>query len=220
MASSKSLDHLHEYVEKNPELLLAQAQRLPDREIPFEALEGAPSDAEMRSGASERHLDPFFAPVVPVAPTPKHVTDIPLKAGYRNIYGTELDATFNPTTGFVKGSAQIPIGAAEKGHRIGIEGYYSGKDPLMPGSKPGFGGMIRYTKRNEIDPRTYSAPGQEKYAFEAGFGNQQRTTFEPAMNTVPRRGPYPYPGHGGMHPGMMQGMPPGMSGGAMLPPSR
>ena len=33
-----------------------------------------------------------------------------------------INATYNPTTGALSGGATIPIGAAENGYRIGVEG--------------------------------------------------------------------------------------------------
>jgi hypothetical protein len=159
-------------------------------EIPLEALEGTLSPEELKQeGFKESNI---LEPIEIERPQPTYVTDIPIKAGYRNIYGTNIGATYNPTTGGIKGNATIPIGPAEKGYKIGVEGYYN------PGQKdyqgitppPGYGGMIRFSKTNPVDPRVFEQPGAEKYSIELGIDGKPRRV-PPQMPML--GGPMPMP---------------------------
>jgi len=153
--------------------------------IPLEALEGTLSPEQLKQEgvygvnmppSSGGMMPPGFGGPITGGPKPTYVTDIPIKAEYRNIYRTRIGATYNPTTGAISGGATIPIGAAEKGYKIGIEGSYN------PGSMdaqgltppPGYSGMLRFSRTNPIDPKVFEAPGAEKYAIEFGVDGRPR----------------------------------------------
>lgn len=151
--------------------------------VPLEAIDARATSPEQlkQEGLMQPNLPPSSALGGPLTsgPTPTYVTDIPIRAEYRNVYGTKFGATYNPTTGAVSGGATIPIGAAEKGYKIGIEGSYNpglmDAQGLTP--PPGFGGMIRFSRTNPVDPKTFEEEGKEKFAIEAG------------INATPRRVP-------------------------------
>jgi hypothetical protein len=46
-------------------------------------------------------------------------------AGYRNIYGTDINASFDPVYGTVRGSATIPVGDARNGFYFEASGGYN-----------------------------------------------------------------------------------------------
>jgi hypothetical protein len=157
--------------------------------IPLEALQGTSSPEKLkREGLGKGPMPPGFGPISSEVPEPRYVTDIPIKAGYRNIYGTDINATYNPTTGAISGGATIPIGAAEKGYKVGVEGSYN--PGLMDAQgitpPPGYSGMIRFSKTNPIDPKTFEAPGAEKYSVELGIeGNPRRVPPQRTLPTLP-----------------------------------
>lgn len=170
--------------------------------IPLEALEGTlspeqlkqeglqggnmpPAGGEMMSPIGGGMMPPGFGGPITAGPTPTYVTDIPIKAGYRNIYGTNINATYNPTTGAVSGGATIPIGAAEKGYKIGVEGSYQPGLMDAQGLTPpaGYSGMLRFSRTNPIDPKVFEQPGAEKYAIELGVNGTPRR--EPPRMQIP-----------------------------------
>lgn len=170
---------------------------IPEQGIPLEALEGTSSPEALRQGGIEQVPPsafggpgpvlggPIGGPIQTGGMQPAYTTDIPIKAEYRNIYGTNVNATYNPTTGSLQGGATIPIGAAEKGFRLGVEGSYQPGVMDFEGvtPPPGYSGMIRFSKNNRIDPRTYEAPGAEKYSFGVGLEGTPRRV--PPRRTVP-----------------------------------
>lgn len=162
-------------------ILLAQA--LPG-EIPLEHIQGTLEPGQRRMDGLSGG-DPFFGGPMTAAPTPKYVTDIPIKARYSNMYGTDINAKYNPTTGEISASADVPIGPAENGYRVGVEGGYTPGVMDQDGFTPpaGYRGMIRFSRRNPIDPKVYEQPGREKFAIEAGVDATSRR--EPARQTYP-----------------------------------
>ena len=175
-------------------------------EIPLEALEGTLSPAELKQeGLKEPNI---LGPIEIERPQPTYVTDLPIKAGYRNIYGTNIGATYNPTTGGIKGNATIPIGPAERGYKIGVEGYYNPGQKDYQGITPpaGYGGMIRFSRTNPVDPKVFEAPGAEKYSIELGIDGKPRRV-PPHMPMLGGPMPMPMPGPPGMGGPMMPGGP-------------
>lgn len=176
---------------------------LPPEGIPLEALRGTSSPEALRQEGLQQGPPrlpggvgsplggpigggvPGFGPMTLERRTPIYTTDLDIGVDYRNNYGTKVGAKYNPTTGAISGDATIPIGAAENGYRIGVEGSYSPgimqSDGLTP--PPGYSGMLRFSKRNPIDPRAFEQPGAEKYSIEAGFVGTPRR--------VPPRTPIP-----------------------------
>jgi hypothetical protein len=145
--------------------------------IPLEALEGTLSPEQLKQeGSQGGMMPPGFGGPITGGPTPTYVTDIPIKAGYRNIYGTNINATYNPTTGAISGGATIPIGAAEKGYKIGVEGSYQPGLMDAQGLTPpaGYSGMLRFSKTNPVDPKVFERPGAEKYSIELGVDGRPR----------------------------------------------
>ena len=140
--------------------------------VPLQAIDPrAASPEQLKQEAEQMGPSPFGGPPLRSGPTPRYTTDIPITAGYQNIYGTKFDATYNPTTGSIRGNATIPIGAAEKGYKIGVEGSYTPGQMDAQGMTPpaGFGGMLRFSKSNPVDPKIYEEPGEKKYSFYGGI---------------------------------------------------
>ena len=175
--------------------------------IPLEALEGTLSPEQLKQEGLQvgnmpprggGMMPPGFGGPITGGPEPKYVTDIPIKAGYRNIYGTNINATYNPTTGAVSGGATIPIGAAEKGYKIGVEGSYDPGLMDAQGLTPpaGYSGMLRFSKTNPVNPEVFERPGAEKYSIEVGVDGRPRRV--PPQMRVPVE---VQPG-----PGMFQGL--------------
>ena len=149
--------------------------------VPLQAIDAKATSPEKlkQEGLMQAPQSPSLGGPLTAGPTPTYVTDIPIRAEYRNIYGTKFGATYNPTTGAVSGGATIPIGKAEEGYKIGVEGSYTpglmDAQGLTP--PPGFGGMIRFSRTNPVDPKIFEEEGKEKFAIEAG------------INATPRRVP-------------------------------
>ena len=171
---------------------------LPEDGIPLEALPGASMPGQLKQvgqGAVPPSAfggppggplgGPLGGPMETNIPPTTYVTDIPIKAEYSNIYGTNVNATYNPTTGAVSGGATVPIGAAERGYRFGVEGSYvpgiMDADGITP--PPGYSGMIRFSKTNPVNPSVYERPGAEKFNFGLGVDATPRR--------VPPRVPVP-----------------------------
>ena len=116
---------------------------------------------------------------------PTYTTDIPIKAQYRKYLWNRCKCNIQSDDGALSGGATIPIGAAENGYRIGVEGSYSPgimqSDGLTP--PPGYSGMLKFSKRNPIDPRSFEQPGAEKYSIGVGFDGTPRR--------VPQKTPIP-----------------------------
>jgi len=153
--------------------------------IPLEALQGTSSPKELKQeGIYGGNIPPGGGGMIPPgfdapltgAPQRKYVTDIPIRAEYRNIYGANFGGTYNPTTGDIKGSATIPIGPAHRGYKVGGEIMYNPgqMDAYGMTPPPSFGGMIRFSKTNPVDPSIYKKPGAEKYAIELGIDGRPR----------------------------------------------
>lgn len=179
-------------------------------EIPLEALEGTSSAEQLKQealsqigGGSPPGLPAGFDAPITAAPTRTYTTDLPIKAGYRNIYGTDVGATVDINSGAIKGHAHIPIGKAENGHLIGVEGSYTpGQlDSMGIQQPPGFSGMIRYTKRNKIDPKKFAEEGAEKYNIELGIQGNPRLV--PPERQIPVQ----------VTPNLPPGLPPGLTPG-------
>ena len=175
--------------------------------FPLEALEGTLSPEQLKQeglqgGNMSPHgggmMPPGFGGPITGGPAPKYVTDIPIKAGYRNIYGTNVHAIYNPTTGAVSGGATIPIGAAEKGYKIGVEGSYNPGLMDAQGLTPsaGYSGMLRFSKTNPVNPEVFERPGAEKYSIEVGVDGRPRLV-PPQMRVPVEVQP---------NPGMFQGL--------------
>ena len=130
-------------------------------------------------------LPPGFGGPITGAPKPSYVTDIPIRAEYQNIYGTRFGGTYNPTTGAIGGNVTVPIGAAEKGYKIGVEGGYTPglMDPQGLRQPAGFSGMLRFSKTNPVDPKIFEQPGLEKYSI--GVGVEAKPRRVPPQMTVP-----------------------------------
>ena len=185
------------------------------REIPLEALEGTKEPEQIkREGLSGDPLG-LGAPIT-APPRPSYVTDIPIKAGYRNIYGTDVNATYNPTTGAVGAEATIPIGKAENGYRIGVEGSYNpglmDSDGITP--PDGYSGMIRFSRHNPVKPETFEEEGAEKFAIYGGFDMKPRRV--PPQRSLPvdlqvSPGPGAMP-PGALGPGVPSPVPAGIPG--------
>lgn len=171
---------------------------IPEEGIPLEILQGTSNPQTLREeglqqgppgvgglGGPIGRGPGFGGPIEVDRIEPTYTTDIPIKAEYSNIYGTNVNARYNPTTGALSGGATVPIGAAEQGYRFGIEGSYSPGimqyDGLTP--PPGYSGMIKFSRTNPIDPKTFETPGRERYSFGLGIEGTPRR--------VPPRRPVP-----------------------------
>tara|TARA_R100001086_G_C11766083_1_gene239533 strand:- start:44 stop:673 length:630 start_codon:yes stop_codon:yes gene_type:complete len=161
--------------------------------IPLEALQGTSSPEQLKQegmyggnmSPGGGMMPPGFGGPITGRPQPKYVTDLPIKVNYRNIYGTNIGGEYNLETGDISGQVVVPIGQAEKGYRLGIEGNYNpGRmDPYGMKQPAGFGGMIRFSKSNPVNPNTYEAPGAEKYSIQVGVDGKPRRV--PPQMTVP-----------------------------------
>jgi len=151
--------------------------------FPLEAIQGTLSPEQLKQEGMSAPPPGFSGGMPPglggpmsSGPAATYTTDIPLKAGYRNIYGTNIGIGYEPNTGAIKGNATIPIGAAEKGYRLGVEGSYTPgiMDPTGATPPAAFSGMLRFSKTNPVDPAIYSQPGKEKYSIELGVDGVPR----------------------------------------------
>ena len=114
--------------------------------IPFEAL--APAAGQSPLGGPLQS-----APVTP------STTELILRGGYTNMYGTDIGGSFNPTTGRVEADATFPIGDYR-------DGYYGGGNIFYtPGGDRGVG--IKFGRK--------LPDGGNKFGFEAGVEQRRRT---------------------------------------------
>ena len=120
--------------------------------IPFEAL--APAQGQSPLGGPLQSA--------PVTPT---TTDLILRGGYTNMYGTDIGGSFNPTTGRVEADATFPIGDYRNGYYAGGNVFYT------PGGDRGAG--IKFG-RNRPD-------GGNKFGFDFGVEQRRRN---PAAGTL------------------------------------
>jgi|TARA_R100000084_G_scaffold97435_1_gene51380 hypothetical protein len=163
--------------------------------IPLEALQGTSSPEQLRQeGMQGGYMPPGFGGPITGGPQPKYVTDLPIKASYTNIYGTNIGGEYNPTTGDISGQVVVPIGQAEKGYRIGVQGNYNpGRMDAYGMKQPaGFGGMIRFSKSNPVNPNRYETAGAEKYAIQVGVDGRPRRV--PPQMAIPIELPGASPG--------------------------
>jgi len=171
--------------------------------IPLEALQGTNSPEQLKQEGmyggnmppGGGMMPPGFGGPITGGPQPKYVTDLPIKASYRNIYGTNIGGEYNPTTGDISGQVVVPIGQAEKGYRIGVQGNYNpGRMDAYGMKQPaGFGGMIRFSKSNPVNPEIqYEAPGAEKYSIQVGVDGRPRRV--PPQMAIPIELPGAGPG--------------------------
>ena len=149
----------------------------PKAGVPLQAIDPrAASPEQLKQEAEQMGPSPFGGPPLRSGPTPRYTTDIGISAEYQNQYGTKLFGNYVPNTGAIKGGATIPIGAAEKGLRIGIEGGYTPGQMDPQGMTPpsSFDAMLRFSKSNPVDPKIYKKPGEEKYSFNLGVKGTPR----------------------------------------------
>ena len=119
-------------------------------------------------------------------------------AGYRNIYGTDVNASFDPVYGTLRGSATIPVGDARNGLYFEASGGYN------TGSRQPEG-FIGVRKRNlSQDPATAAQqlgltdPNRDAYSYGIHLNRPQGpSTGMPPMGMPPT----------GMPPGGMQMQP-------------
>ena len=114
-----------------------------------------------------------------------------LGIGYSNIYGTDINASIDPTTQSIRGSATIPIGDARRGLYLEASGAYNANTRQPEG-------FLGFRKRNvSNDPGTAALelglndPNRDKYSY--GVHLNKQPTGMPMM---------------GMPMGMPTGMPP------------
>jgi hypothetical protein len=118
-------------------------------------------------------------------------------AGYKNIYGTDINASFDPVYGTLRGSATIPVGDARNGLYFEASGGYNTRSKQPEG-------FIGVKKRNFPDPETaehqlgLTDPNRYRYSYGIHLNKPQGpSTGMPSMGMPPM----------GMPPGGMQ-MPP------------
>ena len=116
--------------------------------------------------------------------------------GYNNVYGTDINASFDPTTQSIRGSATIPIGDARRGLYLEASGAYN-TNTRQPE------GFFGFRKRNVSDD-----PGTA--ALQLGLNDPNRDKFSYGVNLNKQPKGMPMMGM------PMMGMPGGMPGG--MPP--
>lgn len=122
-----------------------------------------------------------------------------LEAGYRNVYGTDVGVSFDPTTQDLEGRAVIPVGDARRGLTFEARGGYNGATQAPSG-------FVGFRKKNvSADPATAAQqlglndPNRDKYSYGVSLNGGPG-----GMN-------------GPMMPGLPGGMPPGPGGPGMMP---
>jgi hypothetical protein len=121
--------------------------------------------------------------------------------GYRNIYGTDVNASIDPVTQSIRGSATVPVGDARNGLYVEASGGYNANTRQPEG-------FIGFRKRNvSKDPATA--------ALQLGLNDPNRDAYSYGLHL--NRPPAGMPM--GMPMGMPTGMPPmGMPPGAVQQP--
>ena len=113
--------------------------------------------------------------------------------GYSNVYGTDINASIDPTTQAIRGSATIPIGDARRGLYLEATGAYNANTRQPEG-------FLGFRKRNvSNDPGTA--------ALELGLNNPNRDKYSYGVNLNKQPTGMPMMGM------PMMGMPGGMPGG-------
>ena len=114
-----------------------------------------------------------------------------LGIGYSNVYGTDINASVDPTTQSIRGSATIPIGDARNALYLEASGAYNANTRQPEG-------FLGFRKRNvSNDPSTAALqlglndPNRDKYSYGVHLNKQP-----PGMQLM------------GMPMGMPTGMPP------------
>ena len=104
-----------------------------------------------------------------------------LGIGYSNIYGTDINASIDPTTQSIRGSATIPIGDARRGLYLEASGAYNANTRQPEG-------FLGFRKRNvSNDPGTAALelglndPNRDKYVY--GVNLNKQPTGMPIMGT-------------------------------------
>jgi hypothetical protein len=124
--------------------------------------------------------------------------------GYRNIYGTDINASFDPVYQTVRGSATVPIGDARNGLFVEATGGYNA------GSRQPEG-FIGVRKRNLSRDRTIAEqqlglndPNRDAYSYGVHLNRPQGpATGMPSSMGMPPMGMPPM----GMPPGGVQRQP-------------
>jgi hypothetical protein len=120
-----------------------------------------------------------------------------LGIGYSNVYGTDINASVDPTTQSIRGSATIPIGDARNALYLEASGAYNANTRQPEG-------FLGFRKRNvSSDPSTAALqlglddPNRDKYSYGVHLNKQPPQMPMMGMPT-------------GMPTGMPMGMPMGM----------
>jgi hypothetical protein len=121
-------------------------------------------------------------------------------AGYRNMYGTDVGMSYDPTTQTVEGRAVIPVGDARRGLMFEARGGYDGRSQAPSG-------FVGFRKKN-----VSSDPGIAAQQLGLNDPNRDKYSYGVSLNE----------GMGGMGggmgmPGFTGGMSPGIGGPGMMP---
>jgi hypothetical protein len=130
---------------------------------------------------------------------PEMTPPMRLGAGYRNMYGTDVGVSFDPTTQSVEGRAVIPVGDARRGLMFEARGGYDGRTQAPSG-------FVGFRKKN-----VSSDPGIAAQQLGLNDPNRDKYSYGVSLNEGPGGM------SGGMMPGFPGGMPPGFGGPGMMP---
>jgi hypothetical protein len=121
-----------------------------------------PGRAESLGGEMSMGFNPISMP-----PPPLNVG-----VGYSNVYGTDINASVDPTTQSIRGSATIPIGDARNALYLEASGAYNANTRQPEG-------FLGFRKRNvSNDPNTAALqlglndPNRDKYSYGVSLNKQ------------------------------------------------
>ena len=121
-----------------------------------------PGRAESLGGEMSMGFNPIIMP-----PPPLNVG-----VGYSNVYGTDINASVDPTTQSIRGSATIPIGDARNALYLEASGAYNANTRQPEG-------FFGFRKRNvSNDPNTAALqlglndPNRDKYSYGVNLNKQ------------------------------------------------
>jgi hypothetical protein len=112
--------------------------------------------------------------------------------GYDNIYGTDINASFDPTTRTINARAAFPLGKAQGGLSLEASGSYN-TDTRQPEA------YIGVRKRNappEVIEAEFNDPNRDKYAYGLSLNKQPKNrpmTSMPPMGRPSMDMPAPQP---------------------------